>query len=301
MKEYNEQLTIDSSAIADRLKAYRLGKSLTAEELAAQLGVSRAVVYRLEKGEIVKIETLEKIAVLLGTTLASIMGVEVEYYTSSLSLFERMRQLEMNSDRILAHFDPISVLLTSENYLNFLKEMLYEGKNKHIDDMFFSKQIDNLFDVINSRRQFFNKKKPHIISLMGLRDIERFIDTGLVGRLDLPENLKIKRKKAAIDEIYRIIDLMEDQPINIQIGLIDETMPSSTFQVLSGFNQRVLVTSPFRLGEMPNISNGIGTITSSPEAVALHENLILELWRRSYKGRAGAQILRKSVENLVRI
>jgi transcriptional regulator with XRE-family HTH domain len=51
-----------------------------AEEIAERLGVSRAVVYRMEKGEIVKIETLERMAKLLNTSLASLLGVEVEYY-----------------------------------------------------------------------------------------------------------------------------------------------------------------------------------------------------------------------------
>ena len=59
---------LDYTALGDRLKAYRIGASLQAEDIAAQLGVSRAVVYRMEKGEIVKIETLERLAHVLGTS-----------------------------------------------------------------------------------------------------------------------------------------------------------------------------------------------------------------------------------------
>jgi len=97
--------SIDYVALGNRLRAYRVGASLLAEDVAERLGISRAVVYRLEKGEIVKIETLERLAHLLDTTLASLLGVEVEYYSTALGLFERMRQLEESSDRILAHFD----------------------------------------------------------------------------------------------------------------------------------------------------------------------------------------------------
>ena len=53
---------VDFHAIGERLRAYRMGASLRAEDVAAQLGVSRAAVYRMEKGEIVKIETLERLA-----------------------------------------------------------------------------------------------------------------------------------------------------------------------------------------------------------------------------------------------
>ena len=104
--------SIDYAALGDRLRAYRLGASLQAEDVAEKLGVSRAVVYRMEKGEIVKIETVERLAQLLGTSMASLMGVEVEYYANFLGFFERMRQLEQGADRIMAHFEPISLLLT---------------------------------------------------------------------------------------------------------------------------------------------------------------------------------------------
>ncbi len=65
--------------IGRRLRAYRLGKNLSAEEVADQIGVSRAALYRLEKGELVKIETLAKLSELLGASLPSLMGVGVEY------------------------------------------------------------------------------------------------------------------------------------------------------------------------------------------------------------------------------
>ncbi len=45
--------------IGDRLKAYRLGAQLTADDVGKKLGLSRAAVYRIEAGDVVKIETLE--------------------------------------------------------------------------------------------------------------------------------------------------------------------------------------------------------------------------------------------------
>ena len=52
-------MSIRFDEIGGRLRAYRLGMSYTATEIAQKIGVSRAAVYRLEKGELVKIETLE--------------------------------------------------------------------------------------------------------------------------------------------------------------------------------------------------------------------------------------------------
>ncbi|WP_193001346.1 helix-turn-helix domain-containing protein [Vibrio litoralis] len=287
--------SIDYISIGDRLRAYRIGASLQAEDLAAQLGVSRAVIYRIERGEIVKIDTLDRIAQVLGTSLASLLGVESEYYPTPQGLFERMRQLEKTSDRILAHFDPISLLLTSDEYLRHLPQMLLESTSRHMNSNLAEKNVEELIGLLSVRRQYFKQRKPHIISLIGVREIEQFIHTGLVGRLDLPKKVHTERVEAAKNEVLYLADLMEDEPINVQIGLVNESMPSFTFQVMMGREQSVLVQSPFKLGEMPNIANGIGMVTVAPEAVKLHEDLMLTLWKTAYKGKAGANMLRKLV------
>lgn len=288
---------IDYAALGDRLRAHRLGLGLQAEDIAAQLGVSRAVVYRLEKGALVKIETLERLAALLGSSMASLLGVQAEYYSNAVALFERMRQVEQVSERILAHFEPISLLLTSDGYLDHLRQMLLEGLAGG-DCRAERAQIEQVLAILRERREFFEQRQPHILSLIGLREIERFVHTGLVGRIDLPDAVRAQRVQAARAEVLRIADLMERQPWSVQIGLVEQAMPSATFQVLSGPQHRVLMQSPFRLGELPNVRNGIATVTAAPEAVDRHENLILSLWHGAAKGQQGADRLRQLVERL---
>jgi transcriptional regulator with XRE-family HTH domain len=60
--------------VGRRLKAYRLGLGLTADALAERLGISRAAVYRIESGTVVKVETLERLTAVLGTSMASLLG-----------------------------------------------------------------------------------------------------------------------------------------------------------------------------------------------------------------------------------
>ena len=143
------------------------------------------------------------------------------------------------------------------------------------------------------RKALFEKRKPHIVSLIGLREIERFVHIGLVGRVDLPEKIRKERVQAARREVSRIADLLESEPMHVQVGLIDDTMPASTFQVFSGGERPALVVSPFRLGELPNVHNGIATVTASAEAVRMHEDMAAHLWKGAYKGVNGAQIIRK--------
>lgn len=292
---------IDYAAVGDRLRAYRMGAGLQADDVAEQLSVSRAVVYRMEKGEIVKIDTLERLAALLGTSLASLLGVETEYYASAVALFERMRQLEQNSDRILAHFEPISLLLTSDAYLGHLGQMLREAlpaQSQGEDLRARHQEIDTMLTVLQERRRLFEQRKPHIVSLVGLRELERFVLTGLVGRVDLPPEVRAVRVQAARDEVLRMADLMDSEPWYVQIGLVDEAMPSATYQVLRGPQHSVLLQSPFRLGELPNVRNGIAMVTTSPEAVRLHEELTLNLWNTACKGKEGARRLRALVARI---
>jgi hypothetical protein len=55
--------------------------------------------------------------------------------------------------------------------------------------------------------------------------------------------------------------------------------------------------SPFRLGEQPNIHVGVAMITSAPEALSLHQNLVEEVWRRALKGNAASAYLSTLLKN----
>src|ERR1700734_887854 len=118
--------------IGNRLKAYRLGSGLSADEIAHQLGISRTALYRFEKGELAKIETLERLAELLGVSIPSLLGVGIEYIPSAVTYFERMRQIEEASDQIIVLSGPISLLLASDSFMLTLEEVLTENVTKDV-------------------------------------------------------------------------------------------------------------------------------------------------------------------------
>src|SRR6201996_1824174 len=113
--------------IGNRLKAFRLGSGLAAEEIATKLGISRTALYRFEKGELAKIETLEKLAELLGVSGPTLLGGGVEYISSAIAYFERMRQIEETSEHIIVLAGPISYLLASDAFDRTLEEVLREN------------------------------------------------------------------------------------------------------------------------------------------------------------------------------
>lgn len=284
--------SIDFASLGDALRAYRIGACLQAEDVAAKLGVSRAAVYRMEKGEIVKIETLERVANLLDISLASLLGIQVEYYANALGLFERMRQIEARADKIFVHFEPISLLLTSDEYLDHLHDMLVEASPRSGSDAIGAREIERIIEIIAERRRFFRSQQPQVVGLIGMRGLERFLQIGMVGHVFLPEPTRQHRIDMARQEVSRIADLMTNEPLNIRIGIIDDAMPASTFELLSGPDEKAVAVSPFRLGELPNIRNGIATVTRVPEAVDRYEKLISRLWDGAYKGEQGARLLR---------
>src|ERR1700749_184164 len=113
--------------IGNRLKAFRLGSGLSAGEVAQKLGISRTALYRFEKGEVAKSETLEKLAELLAVSVPTLLGVGVEYIASAVSYFERMRQIEETSEHIIVLAGPISYLLASDAFDRTLEDVLRES------------------------------------------------------------------------------------------------------------------------------------------------------------------------------
>jgi transcriptional regulator with XRE-family HTH domain len=290
--------TFDFLAIGERLRAYRMARGLRSDDIAERLEISRAAVYNLERGEIVKIETLERLAALLEVTLPNLLGVEAEYHDSAVSYFERMRQLESRSTRILANFDPISFLLTSDAYAQHLRSMLEESVPAELTCE-SSKRINaDVLKILAARRKLFEHQRPSILSLIGLRQIEQFLHHGLVGRLGLPSGVQLERKLAARKEVAHIIDVLNSDPIGVQVGIVTDNLPSETFQIFEEPGGVYVAVSPFRLGEMPNVRTGIATITTSPDAVAMYRGLIERMWTGAAKGRDGATALREILDRV---
>src|SRR3954466_1520982 len=153
--------------IGNRLKAYRLGSGLSADEIAGKLGISRTALYRFEKGELAKIETLEKLAELLGVSVPTLLGVGVEYVASAVAYFERMRQIEETSEHIIVLAGPISYLLASDAFDRTLEQMLREnvpdkaeGRKRALE------QVDELMAVLHQRKAQYRRRQPGILNLI---------------------------------------------------------------------------------------------------------------------------------------
>jgi len=280
--------------IGNRLKAFRLGSGLAADEIASRLGISRTALYRFEKGELAKIETLEKLAELLKVSVPTLLGVGVEYIASAVAYFERMRQIEETSGHIIVLAGPISYLLASDAFDSALAEVLREsipdaaeGRKRALAE------VEEVMAVLRQRRQAYRRRRPGIVNLISAVEMQNFLRNGLVGRLDLPDRLRDERRALARLEAEHFMALMADEPIGVQIGIVPDTLPHASFQIFRQPDRRVLALSPFRLGEQPNVRVGVAMITSAPEALALHEKMAKDLWRRALKGASAVRLMRE--------
>ena len=295
-EQHSQTDRIRFGEIGERLRAYRLGRGLTPELLAERLGISRAALYRAEKGEIRKIEMLTSIADELGVSLPSLLGVGVEYVATATAFFERMRQMEVECQQIIGLFSPVSYLLTSDAYDEVLREVLKESVPEGGDPQGSSaRAVDALMAILKERKEAFRLRRPLIVSLISSADLERFLLHGLAGRHDLPPDESDNRRRQARSEAEYILGLLRDQPIGIQIGIVREPVPATSFQIFRQADRSVLAISPFRLGEQPNIRLGVALITSAPEAMALHEEIAARLWSEALKGAEAAAYLESMI------
>jgi hypothetical protein len=226
----------------------------------------------------------------------TLLGVGMEYISSAVAYFERMRQIEETSEHIVVLAGPISYLLASDAFDRTLDEVLRESlpdkgeaRQRALD------QIDELMAVLHQRKATYRQRQPGILNLIAASEMERFVRNGLVGRFDLPEETRAARRALACEEAEHFAALMADEPIGVQIGIVPDTLPHASFQIFRQPDRHILALSPFRLGEEPNIRVGVAMITSAPEALALHEKMAKDLWHRALKGPAAVRFMRELI------
>ncbi|MRX50146.1 helix-turn-helix domain-containing protein [Paracoccus sp. S-4012] len=278
---------MDSKAaisIGARLRGHRQTTGLAPEEMAARLGISRAALYRAERGEIVKVETLGRIAGELGVSIDDLFGVGVEYYAEAADLFERMGELERHARRITGVFGPVSYLVTSGDYDRLLGEALAESGAG-------AKGVA-VREALARRKAGFAAGRAELRSLICLPDLDRLLARGVHGRGDLAAEAQADRRRAARTEVERLARLFTAPPPRVEIRLIETAAPTASFEIVEhAAGEAHLVTSPFSLGERVNIALGIGSVSRAPEAVETHRRVVERLWAEGAAGAEAAAIV----------
>lgn len=283
-------MSLQFPEIGERLRAYRLASGLSVEEIASRLGISRAALYRYEKGEVVKIEALARLSQLLDVSVPTLLGVGAEYTASLVAFYERVRQIEERAIHMSVVFGPVSYLLTSDAYDDvFGRVLLEDSPRANREDC--ERDVRKLLEIFRLRKQAYRRRRPPIVNVVAAPELARFLETGLVANRTTG-SIPAERQRLARREIEHLIALIEREPIGIQIGIVRESLPMTSFEILRQPESSVVTTSSFRLGYRPNILSGVATITSAPDALMLYSRMTEELWERAVKGPTAARFLR---------
>lgn len=281
------------SDIGQQLRAYRMESGLRAEEIAARLGVSRAALYRYEKGDVIKLDTVKRLAELLKVSPLSLLGIGVEYYSRTVGYFERIRQIEEGADQILQAFGPSCYLTTSDTYDLALAESMGEIVSMSgADRATVQLTVEQVLALLAARKRAYLQRRPGIIAILAASAVRGFLEQGLLPGQRLPPAQRQRNRDVAAAEMERIAALMETEPMGLQFGLLTGTEPSSGFVILRGRDRATLAVNPFRDDSVPVMQTGVAMITGADEAVTAHQRVAEAMWREALRGPAAAAAVR---------
>lgn len=288
--------------IGQQLRAYRLESGLRAEEIAARLGVSRAALYRYEKGEVIKLDTIKRLAELLKISPLSLLGIGVEYYNRPIGYFERVRQIEETADQVLELAGPVCYLTTSDTYDAVLAEAFEEVAEQAGTERIAMRSIaEQVLGILAARKRMYASRRPGIIAMVSLSSVRRILEFGIVSGIALSDRVKRNCRDVAVAEVENMAALMETEPMGLQFGLLAGAEPSSAFAILRARDRVSLAVNPFRPDAHPSAQTGVAMITGADEAITAHQRVAEAAWRDALKGPAGAQRLRQMVSSAVAV
>lgn len=281
--------------IGQQLRAYRMESGMRAEEIAARLGVSRAALYRYEKGEVIKLETIRRLAELLKVSPLSLLGIGIEYFARPAAFHERLRGLEEQADQILLVGGAFCWPITGEALEGALSEAWTQSIQAGPDRASALSQVEQGLGALLARKRLYAQKRPSVIAVLGESAVKSFLAEGVAAGLDIPEASRARARLAAQQEAEAMATVMETVPIGLQIGLTTGPQPAAPFMVLRGRDRAHVVTSPISADTPPGASIGVSGITAAEEAVSVHQRIAESMWRDSLKGADGAARLRELV------
>jgi transcriptional regulator with XRE-family HTH domain len=281
--------------IGQQLRAYRLESGLRAEEIAARLGVSRAALYRYEKGEVIKLDTVKRLAEMLKISPLSLLGIGVEYYNRPIGYLERIRQLEETADQILQVHGPLAYLTTTAAFDRTMVEAVEDAAEQGGGEGSISVLAEQVFGIQAARKRTYASRRPGIIAIIPASTVTRFLAGGMCSTLGVSDRLKRLCRDTAAAELENLATLMETEPMGLQFGLLTGAEPSGCFKILRTRDRASLAINPFQADGNPSVQPGVAMITGADEAVASHQRVAESCWRDALKGSAAATRLRQMI------
>jgi transcriptional regulator with XRE-family HTH domain len=258
--------------VGQQLRNYRLESGLKADEIAARLGISRAALYRYEKGEVIKLDTVRRLAEMLQVSPLALLGIGVDYFSRINAFLERQRQVEEVADSQL--------------------KLWLEAAGIAPDRLAARSITEQCLTSLAQRRLLLEQRRPSITALLSETAIRGMLADGIGAGLPLSERGRAEAKAAAMTEVEHLAIMIEQAPLGVQIGLLQEPEPSHQAIIYRARDRAHVMANPFAVDAHPSWSIGIASITSADDALAIHQRVAEACWRQARKGMPAAQRLR---------
>lgn len=279
--------------IGQKLRAYRMESGLKAEDISARLGISRAALYRYEKGEVIKLETISRLAELLKISPLTLLGVGVEYYSKPSSFNERLRHIEEEADQILEFSGPLCDLLTSDHYDAALAQIIEEHlATLDSDAQTVRGRIEDAMAPFKARKKAYQRRKPTMIAILTASSIQKLLTEGIAPSAQISGSARYLARQAAYEELERVASLMESEPLGLQLGVLARGEPNGPFALFRAREHVSLAINPFPADTLPSTSYSVAMITNAEDAITTHQRAFEQAWSDVLKGTAGAKLVR---------
>lgn len=280
--------------IGQQLRAYRLESGMRAEEIATQLGISRAALYRYEKGDVIKLDTVQRLAELLRISPLSLLGVGVEYFSRPLGYFERLCQIEEAAEQLLSLDGTLLYLTTSDAYDAALADAFADATQRQGDGRGEAQAAaDQVLGILLARKRMYARRPPGATCLITEAWLRHFLARGVGSGLACSDLLRQHNRQAALSEALRAAALMEAEPMGLQLGMLADAEPTAGFVILRTRDRASVAINPFPPDSALLLPAGVAMLTAADEAISAHQSVADARWREALKGAAGAARLRQ--------
>lgn len=279
--------------IGQHLRAYRVASGLKAADVSGQLGISRAALYRYEKGEAIKLETIVRLAGLLKISPLTLLGIGVEYYIQPVNYAARLLQIEQEADQILHFCGPLCYLLTSDHYDKILNQITEEySANVASDAQTARVEAGQIIATLLARKKLYQLRKPTMITILTTSSIQKMLAEGIAPGTQLSANTRQLARQAAYAELEKIASLMESEPLGLQLGIMSKGSSSGNFALFRGRERTSLAINPFPEDTLPGFACGVAMLTNAEDAIAAHQRAFEDVWSDALKGAVAAKWVR---------
>ena len=274
--------------IGEKLRAFRLQSGLRAEEIAARLGVSRAALYRYEKGDVVKIETVKRMAELLNISSSSLLGAEYEYYTHNFAFQRIFEGLLNDADSVIFVGNAVCPLLLSRGSVAFINKHIIAGDQPAMyDGGNLRSQVRRPAGALQGMLRAAGSLKS-VTFICDRYSIEFFLTFGINANTYLDADMREDARSAAKNEMIHLANIAKDTPMGTQIGVLASGRLSMPFCVIESRDVIRVCIAPFPLDTVREATLGVATVTSAEKAVRVHREIAETAWSNSLKGHDAA-------------